>query len=189
MSLRLATAVLMAVAVTSGPVFACKGSTTIFQDNFQTADPAWHGELAVADGHANVTASPVILGGVLAGGTFGGAFYGGKIIDSGDACVDMVGPVGQAVKDPSTVTAGIMFGFTDMENYYVFLARGDGKAAVMQALSIGALTPVAYQPAPALKAGANVTILCVLPGTAPVHPLTSMISRSSPSTSRPCKTP
>jgi len=149
MSLRLAMVFLAAMAVTSTPAFACKGSTVIFQDNFQTADPAWHGELAVADGHANVTASPT---------TFGGAFYGGKIIDSGDACVDMVGP---NVADPSTAAAGIMFGFTDVNSYYLFMAREDGQAAVIQFLPAGdheaTLTPVAYQVAPALKPGANVT--------------------------------
>jgi hypothetical protein len=54
-----------------------------------------------------------------------------------------------------------MFGFTDVNSYYLFMAREDGQAAVIQFLPAGdreaTLTPVAYQVAPALKPGANVT--------------------------------
>ena len=146
MPLRLATAVLLAVAVTSGPAFACKGPTLIFADNFQSADPAWHGELAVSGGHANVAAIP---------NQFAGAFYGGEFIDSGDYCVNMVGPT---LQDQTAIRGGMVFGFTDVENFYAFLAEEDGKATVIRKLNgQPPLSPVAMRAAPALKTGANVT--------------------------------
>ncbi len=146
MPVRLATAVLVAVAVTSGPTFACKGPTVIFQDNFQTLDPGWYGGLAAAGGHGSLTA---------AAGELNFAFYGGKIIDSGDVCVDMVSPPN--LKDASDAHGGIMFGFTDFANYYAFVATEDGEASVLGAHNGASLTPVVTRPAPQLKRGANVS--------------------------------
>jgi hypothetical protein len=158
---RLATAVVLILAASAGPVLACKGSTTILQDNFQTAEPDWHGTVSIANGHAVVTSTPFYDGQNIITATFGGAFYGGKHIDSGDACVDIVGP---QVADPTTASAGIMFGFTDIDSYWVFLAREDGQAAVFHYLPFdqnggaeATLVPIAYQPSAALKHGGGVT--------------------------------
>jgi hypothetical protein len=161
-SLRLATAAMLALAAAfAGPALACKGSTTILQDNFQTADANWHGTVSIAGGHAAVTSTPFYDGQNFVTTTFGGAFYGGKHIDSGDMCVDMVGP---QVSDPTTASAGIVFGFLDSLSFWVFFAREDGQAAVFHLLpfedSGGAhavLTPIAYQPSAVLKSGAGVT--------------------------------
>jgi hypothetical protein len=159
--LRLATAAMFLLAASAGPAVGCKGSTIILQDSFQTADANWHGTMVTAGGHAAVTSTPFYDGQNLITTTFGGAFYGGKHIDSGDACVDLVGP---QVSDSKNASAGIIFGFADTLSYWVFFAREDGQAAVFDLLPFddsgggqATLTPIAYQPSAALKVGAGVT--------------------------------
>jgi hypothetical protein len=158
---RLAIAAVLTLAVSAGPALACKGSTVILQDNFQSAEPDWHGTVSTGGGHATVTSTPFYDGNNFVSATFGGAFYGGKHIDSGDACVDMVAP---PVADPTTAAAGIMFGFTDIFSYWIFYAREDGEAAIFHVLPFeengggeATLTPVTFQPSSALKRGAGVT--------------------------------
>jgi hypothetical protein len=144
MSLKLATAVLVAVAVTSGPAFACMGPTVIFQDSFQTVDPAWApifaGTFAVSAGKMQLTAPSE---------QYAGVNYGNKFVDSGDYCVDMVSP------DPTTA-GGIVFGYTD-GGWYQFEVGDNQQAAVLNVTSEGQLLPVSWRAAPALKTGANVT--------------------------------
>jgi hypothetical protein len=53
MSLRL-TAALVALAVASDPAFACMGLTVIYQDDFQSADPAWDIGPSMIPIHGNV---------------------------------------------------------------------------------------------------------------------------------------
>jgi hypothetical protein len=141
---KLATAVFVAVAVTSAPAFACMGPTVIFQDSFQTLDPAWasifDGTIAASGGQAQVT---------VPAGEIGGAYYGNKFVDSGDFCVDMVS------SDPTTA-GGIVFGFTS-DGWYQFEAGDNQQAAVTQITDEGQLSPVSWRAAPALKTGANVT--------------------------------
>lgn len=146
LSLKLAMAALAVMAVASGPALACKGPTVIFSDNFQTANPAWSapvGTLAIANGQAQLTAAaeqPAL------------AIYGGKFIDSGDACVDIVAP---NVQDPTEAIGGIVFGLSQAD-FYAFVVRPDGQAAVIRQQNGGWLTPVPPRAAPALKTGANV---------------------------------
>jgi len=149
------------LAASAGPVLACKGSTIILQDNFQTADPNWHGTISIAGGQAAVTSTPFYDGQNFVTTSFGGAFYGGKHIDSGDACVDLTGP---QVSNPTNASAGIIFGFVDILSFWVFFAREDGQAALMNWLPFddsggghAVLTPITYQPTAALKPGAGVT--------------------------------
>jgi hypothetical protein len=149
MSLKLATAVLVAVAVTAGPAFACKGPTVIFADPFQTEDPAWSlvgaGPLTISGGHAQLS-SPA--------GEYTLADYQGMFIDTGDACVDMVGPT---VADPSTASAGIVFGLSDGGDFYAFVVEEDGQAAVLRLQNGAWLTPVSWRASPAIKTGGGVT--------------------------------
>lgn len=143
--LRFAIIVALTAAAWSSPAFACDGSTVLFTDNFQTAEPAWHGSIAISGGQANVTASP---------GDFGGAFYGSMFIDSGDACVDVMGP---GLQNWTQAVAGIIFGFTDIDNFYAFMVEEDGQAVVVQKQNGGILHPVGLRAAPGFKTGANVT--------------------------------
>jgi hypothetical protein len=146
MSWRLVTAVLVVMAAASGPALACKGPTLIFSDDFKTADPAWvpeAGTLNITGGMAQLNAQP---------GNFAAADYEGFFLDSADACVDMTAPV---VKDPTTILGGILFGFTDSSNFYSFVVRADGNAAIFRLQNGGWLTPVPMRAAQGVKTGAN----------------------------------
>jgi hypothetical protein len=146
MSLRLVAAAVLAVAV-SGPALACKGPTLIFSDDFKTADPSWvqdAGTLNIGSGKLTLTA---------AAGNYASADYEGFFVNSGDACVDVVYP---SVKDPSQGgVAGIMFGYTDYNDFYAFVVRGDGQAGIFRLQNGGWLTPVPMRAAQGLKTGAN----------------------------------
>lgn len=153
MSLRLATALLVAMVVASSRAFACGGATLL---SFQTGDPSWEvdqqgteevqGTLSISGGFALLTPLP---------GDFTFADYQGNFFDSADACVDVLSPT---VADPSQAAAGIMFGETE-DDFYVFAAEEDGQAAVLQYQNDTNvwLYPVPWRAAPALKKGANVT--------------------------------
>jgi hypothetical protein len=148
MPLRFTIALLVAAGATSGPALACMGPTVIFADNFQTEDPAWGamtGTLSIAGGYAALT--PHV-------GDYAAASYGGAFVDNGDACVDVMSP---AVAAPAQAAGGILFGMTDLDNFYVFAAEEDGQAAIYQRRDGAWNTPVAWRPAPALKSGGNVT--------------------------------
>lgn len=150
MSLKLAASVLAAVAATSAPALACMGPTVIFQDNFQTENPAWSapfGGTAISGGKAQVTPPP--------GGNLAFMVYEGEFIDSGDLCVDMVAPT---LQDPTSALGGVVFGFNNSAfAFYTFLAREDGQAQIALDQNGAWLNPVSMRAAPALKNGANVT--------------------------------
>jgi hypothetical protein len=145
MSLKLASAVLVAAAVTSGPAFACKGPTTLYADSFKTLDPAWAGtDLAVSNGSAHLTVQSDYSS---------WSWYAGSFIDSGDYCIDMVAP---KLPDPSGGDGGIIFGMTNGD-FYAFMLRADGQAAVNRWLNGAWLTPVSIRPAPGVKTAPNAT--------------------------------
>lgn len=145
MSVKFATAVFLAAAITSSPAFACKGPTVIYQDNFQSADPAWSapfgGTPVISGGQAQVTAQP---------GDFNVYVYEGTFVDSGDYCVTVTGPT---LSDPTSALGGVAFGFDNNGDFYAFLVREDGQATVYRNQNGGWLTPVAMRAAPALKTG------------------------------------
>jgi hypothetical protein len=139
MASRPATGLLLAMAVASGPALACKGPSVIFADNFINTDPAWYGQLDVAGGHASLPAGPK---------EHGLAFYGGKKIDSGDACIDMLGPT-------TTSAGGLVFGFTDVDNYYLFLLIDNNAAGIFLHQNGAWLTPAQPRTAIGARNGAN----------------------------------
>ena len=156
MLLKSVTAVLVVVAAMSTPALACKSPTLVFADDFQSPDPAWNvdnGSFVVAAGKAQLTAPANQLG---------EAHYEGFFADSGDLCVDSTAP---AVKDPSTVSGGLVFGMTDFGDFYVFLVQGDGKAEIVRRQNNGWLVPVPLKPAPSFKAGAANTLRVTWKGT------------------------
>ncbi len=164
MSLKLATALLLGMAVTSSPALACMGPALYLSDNFQIMDPAWFlyplqllssgmtppvTKLTVGGGYADLT-PPV--------GAYVVADYGGNFFDNNDVCVDIVSPT---VADPTQAAAGISFGMTTA-GYYVFAAEEDGQAALIQYQFglFGTSTwrfVVPWRTAPALKTGGNAT--------------------------------
>ena len=149
MSLRLATAVLLAVAAVSSPALACKGPNLIFSDDFKTVDEAWQPwgnwvTFSISNGKAQLKSNP---------GSYAMAAYQGFFVDSADACVDVIAP---DVKDPGSILGGLMFGGVGTD-FYAFLLRPNGNAAVFRNQNGGWLTPVAEKKADGAKTGANVT--------------------------------
>lgn len=136
MSLRL-TAALVALAVASDPTFACMGPTVIYQDDFQSANPAWDttpsmipipldfAVLSIAGGAAKLTP----LAGDFAVAVYGDQFFPSSQFPSFDACVDVTSP---SVADASQAAAGIAFGQNNSSGFYVFAVEEDGQAAVAQ---------------------------------------------------------
>jgi hypothetical protein len=156
MLLKSVTAVLVVVAAMSSPALACKSPTLVFSDDFQTADSAWNvdnGSFVASGGKAQLTAPANQLG---------EAHYEGFFADSGDLCVDSTAP---AIKDPSTVSGGLVFGMTDFGDFYVFLVQGDGKAEIVRRQNNGWLVPVPLKAAPSFKAGAANTLRVTWKGT------------------------
>jgi hypothetical protein len=161
MSLRL-TAALVALAIASDPAFACMGPTVIYQDDFQSANPAWDTNLtisqkpldfavlSIAGGAAKLTA-PV---GDFSIAVYGGQFFPNSQFPSFDACVDVTNP---SVADPSQAAAGIAFGQNNSAGFYVFAAEEDGQAAVaqFQPQTIGWSYLAPWQTVQGLKTGAN----------------------------------
>jgi hypothetical protein len=157
MLLRFVTAVLAVAAVTSSPALACMGPTVIFADNFQSADPAWGSmfgsAMSISSGQAQLTVP------ATKSGAAGAAFYGGMFVDSGDYCIDVVGP---AVADPTTALGGIIFGMGDSEDFYLFAADQAGRAEVLQDNNGKALFPVQLRATPLLKQGTVTNTLRVV---------------------------
>lgn len=149
MALKFATAVLAAVAVTSSPAFACMGTTVLFSDNFQKADPAWTlvytGTLNITGGYAQVTPPQ---------GDITLLDYEGMFADSADACVDALSPT---VADPTQAVGGLVFGLADSGDFYALLVEEDGYAAVVRSQNNAMLTPVPWKQSAAIKTGGNVT--------------------------------
>jgi hypothetical protein len=149
MSLRLVTAVLVALAAASSPALACKGASLMFTDDFKTEDPAWqpYGDwisFSISGGKAQLKSRP---------GSYALATYQGFFLDSADTCVDVIAP---DVKDPATVCAGLMFGGVG-NDFYVFFVRPNGHGAVYRNQNGGWLTPVPDKVADGAKTGPGVS--------------------------------
>jgi hypothetical protein len=154
-------AIVLGLAVTSGPALACMGPTVIFQDNFQTANPAWDTSpsgipitpsvpiLSIGGGQAKLTPPP----GDFAAAVYDSQFFPNSQFPNFDACVDITSP---SVADASQAAAGIVFGQT-ASGFFVFAMEEDGQVAVaqLQQQPYGWSYLVPWQAAPNLKTGAN----------------------------------
>jgi hypothetical protein len=144
MSLKLTTATLFALAVTSAPVYACsmtQSSQVINPPNFTVTDPSWsainNATFNISGGNATVTVPAQQWGGVA---------YGGKFVDSGDICVSLVVPADGG--------GGIIFGNTETDTY-MFEIWGNGQADVADSTNEGWLSPVAEVASSLIKTGTN----------------------------------
>jgi hypothetical protein len=157
-------AIVLGLAVMSGPALACMGPTVIYQDNFQTANPAWDTSpsgipitpsvpiLSIAGGQAKLTPPP----GNFAVAIYDSQFFPSSQFPSFDACVDITSP---SVSDTGQAAAGIVFGQINGSGFYVFAMEEDGQVAVaqLQLQPYGWSYLVPWQAAPNLKTGANVS--------------------------------
>lgn len=145
MSLKFSTAVLVALAVSSAPAYACtmtQGSQVIDPPDLQNADPAWvainNTTFDISGGTAKVT---------VPAQQWGGISYGGKFVDTGDICVNLVVP-------DANSGGGIIFGDTEAGDY-LFEIWGSGEADVAEFTTEGWLNPVAPVASSVIKTGAN----------------------------------
>jgi hypothetical protein len=147
MSLKLTTAALLALAVSSAPAFACsmtQGSQAINPPNLTDNDPAWavffpDTTFTIGGGNATVT-SP--------SNEWAAVIYGGKFVNTGDICVSAV------INNDPNGGAGIVFGDTNAGTY-MFEIWANGEADVSEFTSQGWLNPVASVASSLVKTGAN----------------------------------
>jgi hypothetical protein len=94
-----------------GPTLACKGSKTLFSDNFSFVDAGWDaGDAAIDKGSMTITPKPDSGYSVL---------YVGDVFPKADICVDIAIPQARNTKD-EYLSAGILFlaeGY-DASHYY-----------------------------------------------------------------------
>jgi hypothetical protein len=151
LKLKFATAVVLAVAATTGQAFACMGPTVIYSDNFQQANPAWAGPpntLVISGGVAQLTPPQ---------GDWTITGYTGAAIDTGDMCADMVSPT---VPDQSQAVGGLVFGLdasSSSIDYYSLQIEEDGYVTVARWQNSAWANPLPWKAAPMVKTGPNAT--------------------------------
>jgi hypothetical protein len=105
----------------SGVATACQGTTILFQDNFERLQPTW-GEgsdsFKVADSQLVVTP---------AADSYYWAANSANLYDDIDVCVTMTTI---AETDPVEAKAGLIFWYSDVNNFYVFELAPNGMASV-----------------------------------------------------------
>jgi len=146
MSLKLTTAALLALAVSSAPAFACsmtQNSQVINPPNLTTTDPSWSAfndaTFTIGGGNATVT---------VPSNEWGGVVYGGKFVNTGDICVSVV------INNDPNGGAGIIFGDTASDTF-MFEIWANGQADVSDSNTQGWLSPVAEVASSLVKTGAN----------------------------------
>ena len=105
----------------SGVALACQGSAILFQDSFERLQPTWGQEgdgFRVADGQLEVTP---------AADSYFWAANTANLYDDIDMCVTMTTV---AAADPIDAKAGLIFWYSDVNNFYVFELAPNGMASV-----------------------------------------------------------
>jgi hypothetical protein len=123
---------------------ACEGSEVLFEDNFDTMEPAWGAE---DDAFYRDNGQLVITPGL---DEFYSALSNAGLYDDIDFCASVT-----AVKpDPAGHSyAGLIFWAIDYDNYYCVLISADGSAAIVRRQRGRTLTQLNYTSAPVLKTG------------------------------------
>jgi hypothetical protein len=141
----------MALALMASPSWACKGPNLLFSDDFTVLDEAWtswnSGTIKVEDGKALLVAEP---------GYYNATFYEGEFFPLADICVDLTSPAADS-RDALSTWAGIMFGATSYQDFYVFMIRPNGSAEIARHTKSGWLNPVPAKKADSVKQGAGAT--------------------------------
>ena len=140
MLFRIIGALLLLVAASASPAFACKGPNLIFTDDFATLDPAWgDNDDKFIVGNKQMVLKPA------PGGTYGGT-YGGALFDDADICIDLTMP---SVK--GSVYAGLVFWHQDWDNNYLFVIDAAGMGAILRYQKGKVLFPANWRKAPSGK--------------------------------------
>jgi len=116
------------------PALACNGNTVLLEDNFVEVDPAWSVSDAVSIGSGKLSVTPQP-------GYTSVAWYNGQLFDDADICIALVTPT---ARKPEDSAGGIMFFWSDWDNYFTFSTSG-GKAAVVRHQKGKYLTPISWR--------------------------------------------
>jgi hypothetical protein len=129
----------------SAPTTGCNG-TVLLEDNFAQVDPAWsltNPFTTISGGKLRINAKP----------GFGyGAFYEGALFGNADMCVDVTMP---EVREPNTISGGLLFHFQDFDNTLMVLLNAGGYICLQRRQDKQTLFPVTWRKTTALKTGAN----------------------------------
>ena len=129
----------------AGASAGCSGNV-LLSDDFTEVDPAWSlngTNSTIVGGKMRIKPEP---------GYGQGAFYQGAVFGNADMCVDITSP---ELRD-SNISAGIVFHYTDWDNYIAVLINPSGRLGVARVDNKQVLFPVAWRDVPNLKKGANV---------------------------------
>jgi hypothetical protein len=123
----------LALSAGTGEAIACQGSTTLFEDDFSFADPAWGGYdgTVIENGALTINLDPDIWYALENQAGFYDAF---------DFCVDVV----QRHDDPSQAWGSILFWGIDYDNFYTFDVATNGFVRVSRLQNGRWLTPVGW---------------------------------------------
>ncbi|HLW91094.1 MAG TPA: hypothetical protein VKS78_07320 [Roseiarcus sp.] len=139
---------LLSVGLFSGSALACKGTTTLFRDDFSSEDPAWGltdpTTAKVADGAMQVTTK--------AGGYYANLLYQGMNFPGADACIDIVFPA-----TPTKAATQGGFGVWTGRGWDFIYIASDGTAGVQGLQGNNWVTPVPARKAASLKATPGAT--------------------------------
>jgi hypothetical protein len=130
----LVSAVTLALGAASTPAQACKGSTTLFKDDFKKVNRAWmrywnNVEFDISDGKMLVKVPDGFVGAVM---------YQGKFFPEADACVEVVVP---SVADTNNKWTGLTFVAGNNDLYFATVSF-DGKVGLFQLTADGWLYPI-----------------------------------------------
>ena len=119
-------AVAGALVSTSAPAWACKGTKTLFSDDFQQVDSSWGldaPDVMVEDGKVKVKPQPNISNLLV---------YKGLVFGDADLCLTVRMP--NVVSNDDNTMAGPIFWQKDYDNYYMFMITPSGFAEIARKL-------------------------------------------------------
>ena len=145
-----------AVALAGTPAWACKGSKTLFTDDFQQVDASWGldaPDVTVEDGKVKVKPQPNISNLLI---------YKGLNFGESDLCMTVRMP--NTVSNNDNTMAGPVFWQGDYDNYYMFMITPSGYAEIARKLNGKWTREIDWKADPDIKtqAGASNTLRVLL---------------------------
>lgn len=129
----LTTDAFLSLAAVTSPALACKGTETLFRDDFTDVDPAW----IIKENDTNVRIEAGVLTVKSDIGHNYWLQYGGQDFPSADACIDIIAP---SDKPSADVLGGL--GFWTGKAWHIAYIATDGSAGVNGLQNGSWITPV-----------------------------------------------
>jgi hypothetical protein len=147
-----------AMALAGTPAWACKGTKTLFTDDFQQVDASWGldaPDVTVEDGKVKVKPQPNISNLLI---------YKGLNFGQVDICLTVRMP--NIVSNNDNTMAGPVFWQQDYDNYYMFMITPSGYAEIARKLGGKWVSVVDWKADPAIKSsvGASNVLRVLLSG-------------------------